>query len=183
MVDNEEKITLADIEDHDTNKYKKNINDLIENAEIEAEMEAEKNIRSKNSRIFLISMIGFVLLSFVYLRINNQSSEKVTPSAAIQTPIKSPEIKLAKQVTIDEESNSKRGSFKDRGLVNRLGQLSDSIGLADGAPTLQAQKVYEEISSKIDQQIKNIEYILQNDLEELNSIVNELEIPKIKPNN
>ena len=106
MVDNEEKITLADIEDHDTNKYKKNINDLIENAEIEAEMEAEKNIRSKNSRIFLISMIGFVLLSFVYLRINNQSSEKVTPSAAIQTPIKSPEVKLAKQVTIDEESNS-----------------------------------------------------------------------------
>ena len=100
MVDNEEKITLADIEDHDTNKYKKNINDLIENAEIEAEMEAEKNIRSKNSRIFLISMIGFVLLSFVYLRINNQSSEKVTPSAAIQTPIKSPEVKLAKQVTI-----------------------------------------------------------------------------------
>ena len=38
MVDNEEKITLADIKDHDTNKYKKNINDLIENAEIEAEM-------------------------------------------------------------------------------------------------------------------------------------------------
>ena len=54
MVDNEEKITLADIEDHDTNKYKKNINDLIENAEIEAEMEAEKNIRSKNSRIFFV---------------------------------------------------------------------------------------------------------------------------------
>ena len=51
-------------------------------------------------------MIGFVLLSFVYLRINNQSSEKVTPSAAIQTPIKSPEVKLAKQITIDEESNS-----------------------------------------------------------------------------
>ena len=110
MVDNEENITLADIENHETNKYKKNINDLIENAEIEAEMEAEKNIRSKNSRIFLISMIGFVLLSLVYLKINNQSAEKVTPyeklSAPIQTPIKSPEVKLAKQATIVEESNS-----------------------------------------------------------------------------
>jgi len=110
MVDNEENTILAEIEDHETNKYKKNINDLIENAEIEAEMEAEKNIRSKNSRIFLISMIGFVLLSLVYLRINSQNGEKIASyeklSAPIQTPIKSPEVKLAKQATIVEKSNS-----------------------------------------------------------------------------
>ena len=90
---------------------------------------------------------------------------------------------LLRNDDIYEQEKSKRGSFKDRGLVNRIGQLSDSIGLADGAPTLQAQKVYEEISSKIDEQIKNIEYILQNDLEALNSIVNELELPTITPNN
>ena len=36
------------------NKYHKRIDDLIEDAEIEAEIEAEKNIRSKNSRMFSI---------------------------------------------------------------------------------------------------------------------------------
>ena len=56
----------------EVNKYHKRIDDLIEDAEIEAEIEAEKNIRSKNSRMFTISMIGICLLGLVYLQINHQ---------------------------------------------------------------------------------------------------------------
>jgi cell division protein FtsN len=55
-------------------KYHKRIDDLIEDAEIEAEMEAEKKIRSKNSRMFSISMIGIVLLALIYFQIKNQTA-------------------------------------------------------------------------------------------------------------
>ena len=48
MIDTEEKLAFPEIE-QGTNKYKKHINDLIEDAEIEAEMEAKKKIRTKNS--------------------------------------------------------------------------------------------------------------------------------------
>ena len=41
MMDTEEKLAFTEIE-QGTNKYKKHINDLIEDAEIEAEMEAKK---------------------------------------------------------------------------------------------------------------------------------------------
>ena len=51
-------------------KYHKRIDDLLEDAEIEAEMEAEKKIRSKNSRVFSISMAGITLLALVYFQVN-----------------------------------------------------------------------------------------------------------------
>ena len=52
-------------------KYHKRIDDLIEDAEIEAEMEVEKKIRSKNSRMLSISMIGIALLALIYYQVNN----------------------------------------------------------------------------------------------------------------
>jgi len=98
-------VSLPENEDHDTQKYKKHINDLIENAEIEAEMEAEKKIRSKNSRIFLISMFCFGLLSLVYLQINSRTAQVAVPgeekTAHIKTQTKSAEEKLIKQVSIN----------------------------------------------------------------------------------
>jgi len=60
-------------------KYHKRIDDLIEDAEIEAEIEAEKKIRSKNSRMFSISMIGIVLLVLIFFQIKNQ-----TPSLPVE---------------------------------------------------------------------------------------------------
>lgn len=107
MMDTEEKLPLPEIEQHDTKKYKKHINDVIEDAEIEAEMEAEKKIRSKNSRVFSISIFGFGLLALVYLQINSQTiipDEENT--ASINTPIESAEEKLAKQVPIVEDGSS-----------------------------------------------------------------------------
>ena len=41
MVDNDDSLALPEIEEHETKKYKKHINDLIEDAELEAEMREE----------------------------------------------------------------------------------------------------------------------------------------------
>ncbi|SVA01238.1 uncharacterized protein METZ01_LOCUS54092 [marine metagenome] len=105
MMETGENLSLPENEDHDTKKYKKHINDLIEDAEIEAEMEAEKKIRSKNSRVFLISMFCFGLLSLVYLQIKSRTAQVAVPGeekiAYINTPTKSAEKKLIKQVSIN----------------------------------------------------------------------------------
>jgi len=100
-----ENLSLPENEDHDTKKYKKHVNDLIEDAEIEAEMEAEKKIRSKNSRVLLISIFCFGLLSLVYLQINSRTAQVAVPdeekTAHINTRTKSVEEKLIKQVSIN----------------------------------------------------------------------------------
>ena len=105
MMETGENLSLPENEDHDTKKYKKHINDLIEDAEIEAEMEAEKKIRSKNSRVFLISIFSFGLLSLVYLQINSRTTQVAVPdeekTAHINTQTKSVEEKLIKQVSIN----------------------------------------------------------------------------------
>jgi|FLOH01.1.fsa_nt_gi cell division protein FtsN len=89
-------------------KYHKRIDDLIEDAEIEAEMEAEKKIRSKNSRMFSISMIGIGLLGLVYFQVNHQTT--ATPvKPAEETQIKKPETaeeSLARQVPVVEDGSS-----------------------------------------------------------------------------
>tara|TARA_A100001037_G_scaffold291213_1_gene305028 strand:- start:39374 stop:40309 length:936 start_codon:yes stop_codon:yes gene_type:complete len=121
--------------------------------------------------------------NWLYKCNDNQKIVLEKPIKDINNKIFNIETILLRNADIEDvESNSKRGSFKDRGLLNRLGQLSDSIGLADGAPTLQAQKVYEDIASKIDKELINVESLINNDLEILNSILHELEIPKIKLN-
>ena len=105
MMDTEEKLAFPEIE-QDPNKYKKNINDLIEDAEIEAEIEAKKKIRSKNSRVFSISMLGLGLLALVY----SQTSSPTAPGTIsekkdtdlLKVPTQSAEEKLAKQVPILE---------------------------------------------------------------------------------
>ncbi len=105
MMETGENLSLPENEDHDTKKYKKHINDLIEDAEIEAEMEAEKKIRSKNSRVFLISIFCFGLLSLVYLQIDSRTTQVAVSgeekTASINASTKSAEEKLIKQVSIN----------------------------------------------------------------------------------
>jgi cell division protein FtsN len=87
------------------NKYHKRIDDLIEDAEIEAEIEAEKNIRSKNSRMFSISIIGIVLIGLVYFQINHQT---VLPPPVQEASVQKPETdeeSLAKQVPVVEDGS------------------------------------------------------------------------------
>ena len=106
MMDTKEQSPVTEIEHlpEETKKYNKHIDDLIENAEIEAEMEAEKKIRSKNSRFFSISMFGFGLLALVYLQINGLKTPEAP--APVSKKIESAEDKLAKQVPIVEDGSS-----------------------------------------------------------------------------
>jgi cell division protein FtsN len=106
MMDTKEQRPVSEVEHlpEETKKYNKHLDDLIENAEIEAEMEAGKKIRSKNSRIFSISMFGFGLLTLVYIQINSiQAPETPTP---VNKQVESAEDKLAKQVPIVEDGSS-----------------------------------------------------------------------------
>ena len=107
MMDSKEQSPVTEIEhlQEETKKYNKHIDDLIENAEIEAEMEAEKKIRSKNSRFFSISMFGFGLLALVYLQINGLKTPEAP--APVSKKIESAEDKLAKQVPVVEDVSSK----------------------------------------------------------------------------
>ena len=106
MMDTKEQSTISEVEHlpKETNKYNKHLDDLIENAEIEAEMEAGKKIRSKNSRILSISIFGFGLLALVYLQINSIKAPETTSS--VNKQVESAEDKLAKQVPILEDESS-----------------------------------------------------------------------------
>ena len=88
-------------------KYHKRIDDLLEDAEIEAEMEAEKKIRSKNSRMFSISMTGIALLALVYFQVNNQSAVVEPTKETSTNNSETAEERLAKQVPVVEDGSSR----------------------------------------------------------------------------
>ena len=107
MMGNDDNLAIPEIKDQETSKYKKNVNEIMENAEIEAELEAEKKIRSKNSRIFLISMIGFAFITITNFQINKKTTISQNNSTApIKTAINNAEINLAKHTTIINDENS-----------------------------------------------------------------------------
>ncbi len=60
--------------DEEWKKYNKRLDDLIEDAEIEAEMEAEKTIRSKNSKMVTISFVGFALMALIFFQVQQRSN-------------------------------------------------------------------------------------------------------------
>ncbi len=72
-----------------------------------------------------------------------------------------------------------RGAFYARGLRSRLASLGDTVGMADGAPTQQSNDVYEDLRTQIDAQLVALQSILEEDLEALNSIARELDLPPV----
>ena len=125
MMDNDENLAIPEITDHETSKYKKNVNEIIENAEIEAEIEAEKKIRSKNSRMFLISMFGFALISIVYFQINKKPETSLNNfNTPIEVPINNAKVKLAKHTPIVNAENPiiSTPQIKERKLFDKENQ-------------------------------------------------------------
>ena len=76
---NEENIDEVDAKLRDINdnwkKYNKCLENIYDNAEIEAEIEAEQNIRSKNSKLTIISTIGFILLIIIFFEVKQNTNE------------------------------------------------------------------------------------------------------------
>lgn len=69
--------------------YNKQVEDLIEDAEIEAEIEAESKIRSKHTKLLVISLIGIVALVFIYLGVNSR------PKALAVPVVEEPQVAVA----------------------------------------------------------------------------------------
>lgn len=126
MMDKDDNLAIPEITDHETSKYKKNVNEIIENAEIEAEIEAGKKIRSKNSRIFLISMIGLAFISILYFQINKKKAvPHNTFTSTIEASIKNAEVKQVKHTPIinnDENSIISTPTIKETKLFNEENQ-------------------------------------------------------------
>ncbi|PIQ98944.1 MAG: hypothetical protein COV66_13700 [Nitrospinae bacterium CG11_big_fil_rev_8_21_14_0_20_45_15] len=66
------------------NKYSKQIDELAENAEIEAELDAEKEIRSKNTRIVGISTIALSLMGVVYFLVQGGNNPQELDPAILE---------------------------------------------------------------------------------------------------
>lgn len=75
--------TIEDPELKQDNTYHKSIDALIEDAEIEAEIEAEKHIRSKNTRLVTISLVGIALMGFIYWQVSETTVQKETAEVAL----------------------------------------------------------------------------------------------------
>ncbi|MEE2986820.1 MAG: SPOR domain-containing protein [Nitrospinota bacterium] len=101
-----EVLPLATSDDpiHELNKYNKRMDELIEDAEIESEMEAARKIRSKNTRLMTMSVIGTALLALLYLKTQEQ---KVVPQVAQKPEALLADLAeelLAKQVPVFDEN-------------------------------------------------------------------------------
>jgi len=130
------------------NKYHKRIDDLIEDAEIEAEMEAEKKIRSKNSRMFSISMIGIGLLGLVYFQINQQSTpDPIAPveeTKVVKT--ETAEESLAKQVPVVEDGSSGSTLPVPQSVpTEKVGPSQEAPKVEDSKPKAETSKAKNKI--------------------------------------
>jgi cell division protein FtsN len=56
-------------------KYNKRLENIYDNTEIEAEIEAEQKIRSKNAKLTIVSTIGFILLIIIFLKVKQNTNE------------------------------------------------------------------------------------------------------------
>jgi cell division protein FtsN len=75
--------TIEDPELKQDKTYHKSIDALIEDAEIEAEIEAEQHIRSKNTRLVTISLVGIALIGFIYWQVSGTTVQKETAEVAL----------------------------------------------------------------------------------------------------
>ena len=150
MLDIEEKLALPKIE-LETNKYKKHINDLIEDAEIEAEMEAEKKIRSQNSHVFSNSIFVLGLLALFYFQIYNSSPSgtisKKEGTVLLKNPTESAEEKLAKQVPVLEDESPQISFEKEETPKNLV--ASAKITFAKKIAPIEKPKVPSPTLNKI----------------------------------
>lgn len=83
----DEKETFIDIKNINSQR----IDELIEDAEIEAEIEAERRIRAKNTRIVSISIVSIVLLIFLYVGMKGKTgsvTQEDTLTKVFRAPLK-----------------------------------------------------------------------------------------------
>ena len=64
-------------------------------------------------------------------------------------------------------------------LNNKLAALASVIASADAPPTEQSYKVFEELSRKVDEQIKKLKEVIEVDIKAFNKLIKELNVPAV----
>ena len=64
-------------------------------------------------------------------------------------------------------------------LNNKLAALAGVIAGADAAPTDQSIALYEELTAKIDAQLRQLDGVMRTDLRSFNALVREQNIPAV----
>ncbi|MDX2150189.1 MAG: glycosyl hydrolase [Bryobacteraceae bacterium] len=65
-------------------------------------------------------------------------------------------------------------------LNNKLAHLTSVVGSADTQPTQQSYLVYEDLTTKINAHLKNLDGLLNKDLSEFNKLVRDKNLPAVK---
>jgi cell division protein FtsN len=137
-----------ELEQEEDKTYHKSIDALIEDVEIEAEIEAEKKIRSKNARLFTIALVGIALVAFTGWYVSKSSSTKGTTEVAL------PELTQNKS-TMKTESAGIEDSPSPF-FLHGLGDSSDSILITKPSPvTSENREPLSEGASKAEPDMAN----------------------------
>jgi hypothetical protein len=64
-------------------------------------------------------------------------------------------------------------------LNNKLAALASTIASADARPTKQSYSVFNELSSKLDEQLAKLKQVIESDVPALNKTVKEQDIPAV----
>jgi cell division protein FtsN len=121
---------LRDINDN-WKKYNKRLESIYDNAEIEAEIEAEQKIRSKNSKLTIISTTGFILITIIFLKINQNTNKiqsllgensitKGKKTNLSKNPSPLPPLKKLERINLSSNTNLRIKKFNS-GPTKQLG--------------------------------------------------------------
>ncbi len=100
---------MPNVDPEEKKRYQKRIDELIEDAEIEAEMEREKKIRSKNTRLLTISGVSIALLVFIFMQLNNSGQAPSSPELG-ETPLAGVAEKLREQQGPEPEAPAQKSA-------------------------------------------------------------------------
>ncbi len=64
-------------------------------------------------------------------------------------------------------------------LYEKLGSLQSAVSEADGAPTKQDEEVYNELASKSDEQISQLNEMIKTDVASFNKMIRDLNVPAV----
>ena len=66
-------------------------------------------------------------------------------------------------------------------LNAKLSALTSVVASADGAPTQQSYDVFHDLSTRIDQQLMQLQQVIAADVATFNALIRQSEIPAILP--
>jgi cell division protein FtsN len=127
--------TIEDKEQEQDKTYHKSIDALIEDAEIEAEIEAEKTIRSKNARLVTISLVGIALIAVIYWQVTGATSSKENDEVAL------PELTETQPAAESPADETGLAPISDPAPVAELAQVSDPTPAITEEPQPQAAEI------------------------------------------